>query len=80
MGKSSGGWDLGSGSRSIADDVYVNTGSGGSHSHSVTVNSASAHTHGFTTGSGGGHTPSINDYTGTNQPACTLINFCIRAE
>jgi len=80
MGVASGGWDLGSGSRSIADDVYTNTGSGGSHSHSVTVNSAAAHTHGFTTGSSGGHTPSINDYTGTNQPACTLINFCIRAE
>ena len=80
MGVASGGWDLGSGSRSIADDVYANTGSGGSHKHTITVNSVAAHTHGFTTGSGGGHTPSINDYSGTNQPACTLINFCIRAE
>ena len=78
MGVSSGGWDFSSGSRSFSDDIYTNTGSAGSHKHTITVNSAAAHTHSIT--AGGGHTPTINNYTGTNQPACTLINFCIRAE
>ena len=89
LGQSSGGWDINTGgSRTIADDVTTNTGSGGSHSHSITVNSGGAHTHStdsqgahtHTVNDGGGHTPTINDHSGTNQPACILLNFCIKAE
>ena len=42
--------------------------------------SAGAHGHTASAGNAGGHTPVIQDHMGVNQPACTLVNFCIRTE
>jgi len=42
------------------------------------TNGAGAHNHSAVASSTGGHTPVIQDHSGTNQPACTLINFCIK--
>ncbi len=39
---------------------------------------AGAHGHNGSIGAGGGHTPIIENHTGVNQPAHTLVNFCIR--
>ena len=50
----------------IESSIYTGTTtthSGGSHTHTAGTNSVSV---------------GINNYTGTNQPACTLINFCIK--
>lgn len=41
------------------------TGTAGNHNHSLSISSVSSHTH------------PINQYTGTNQPACTRLLCCI---
>jgi len=89
LGVSSGGWLLHSGgTNSICDDYNANTSSNGSHTHTVVVNSVGTHDHGMSTTGSHTHTVStvsahshtINNHTGTTQPACTLLNFCIKAE
>lgn len=78
----------GSGAR-VANDSWptYNTGSGGSHGHSMgsagshghTVNTGGAHTHTGSAASAGGHTHNISASGGARtQPACTLINFLIK--
>lgn len=42
------------------------------------TSSDGAHTHTVSIAGGGGHTPSITNHTGINQPACTLLHFCIK--
>jgi microcystin-dependent protein len=64
--------------RDIVMHYGGSTGSAGGHSHSVSVSGGGAHTHVATADAGGGFTPVITDHSGTNQPACTLLNFCIR--
>jgi hypothetical protein len=63
--------------RNITNYYGTSTGSAGSHNHSGTASSNGAHGH-TTTANTVDTTADISDHTGSNQPACTLINFCIR--
>lgn len=45
-----------------------NTGLGGAHTPSGSITGAGTHSH------------TVADHTGTNQPACTRVHFCIKAD
>jgi len=59
--------------------ITSGTGTAANDAASIT-GSAGAHTHSASAGAAGGHTPVINEHAGVNQPACTLVNFCIRTK
>lgn len=56
----------------------VDVQAGGAHGHAISESYSGAHGHVITNEASGGHTPVVKNHTGTNQPACTLINFCIK--
>lgn len=47
------------------------------HDTSNTTSAAGGHSHSLSISAGGVHTPVIQPHTGTTQPSCTLLNFCI---
>ena len=59
------------------NDAHYTTSSNGSHTHSGTASSGGSHSHTATADASADIT-GIQDHVGTNQPACTLVNFCIR--
>lgn len=48
------------------ESVDQDTGSSGAHTHTGSASTTGSHTH------------TINNHTGVNQPACTLLHFCIK--
>ena len=77
---SSGGssWESGTGYTNTDGAHTHSIGAAGHHGHNGSAAAGGSHTHNLEIDPAGSHTPNINEHVGTNQPNCTLVNFCIK--